>query len=123
MKSYQTLSVIGGVLGMISVFLSPLNLTYSGLQWLFGGTGPIFTEDIELIKMRIIISVILYIIAIIIPFVLKRTKIIGGILLGLSFATLISAGGFGILGFALLIAAGIAALRWIQHQTDLDSYN
>jgi len=58
------------------------------------------------------VSAFLYIIAIIMPFVLKQVKIVGYLLLGLAVATLISAGGFGIIGFALLIAAGIAALRW-----------
>ena len=58
------------------------------------------------------VSAFLYIIAIILPFVIKQVKMTGYILLVLGVATLISAGGFGIIGFALLIAGGVAALRW-----------
>ena len=75
----------------------------------FGGKT---VEGTEQVTAQITISVILYIVAIIIPFAIKKTKPLGWILIGISIATLISAGGFGIVGFAILIASGIAALRY-----------
>ena len=70
------------------------------------------TVDTEEQFTQIIIAIILYIIVIIIPFVTEKTKLVGIFLILLSFATLISAGGFGILGFALLLSAGIIAIKW-----------
>ena len=64
------------------------------------------------------VSIALYTAAIIIPFILKNTKVVGGVILGLAVATLISSGLFGILGFGLLIASGIAALRY-RNQIDI----
>ena len=73
----------------------------------FGGTG----SAADVISGMAAASIILYIIAIIIPFAVKKTKAVGIILLILAFATLISAGYFGIIGMALLVAGGIAAVR------------
>ena len=44
--------------------------------------------------------------------VIKQPKIVGYTLLVLAISTLISAGAFGIIGFALLLPAGIIAIRW-----------
>jgi len=110
MRSYQTLSVVAGILGLIIVFI----------VYAIMGTLAIFLESFsgdelegkERVFTQIGVSVFLYIVVIIIPFVIKQPKIVGYILFGLAVATIISAGAFGIIGFAILIAAGIAAVRW-----------
>jgi hypothetical protein len=63
------------------------------------------------------IAITLYIIAIVVAFVVKeKTKIVGIILLVIAVATLIAIGFFGVIGFALLLAAGIVALRYRKPQ-------
>lgn len=109
MRSYQTLSVVAGILGIIIVFSVYVVLgTIESLSESFGG-GFVIEENLI---SQIVISIFLYIIVIIIPFVIKKTKPLGYILIGVGVVTFFSAGYFGILGFAILIAAGIAAVRW-----------
>jgi predicted branched-subunit amino acid permease len=58
-------------------------------------------------------AIALYIIGIVVPFVIRdRTKIVGIALLAISFITLVLIGLFGVISFALLLAAGIVALRY-----------
>ena len=110
MRSYQTLSVVAGVLGLLIVFI----------VYAIMGTLAIFVESFgggelaakEQVFFQVGVSAFLYIIAIIIPFVIKQPKIVGYTLLVLAISTLISAGAFGIIGFALLLPAGIIAIRW-----------
>jgi len=110
LRSYQTLSVVAGILGLIIVFsVYAIMGTVSIFLESFTGEEP---EGIEQISTQVGVSVFLYIIVIIIPFVIKQPKIVGYILFGLAIATLFSAGYFGIIGFAILIAAGVAAVRW-----------
>lgn len=68
--------------------------------------------DREQLDTQIAVSVALYLVAIVFPFVVTRTKICGYVLIGIAVITLVSAGGFGVLSFAILLAGGIAALRW-----------
>ena len=91
------------VMGSLAIFLES-----------FGGKTP----GKEQLFTQIGVSVFLYIIAIIVPFALKKTKIVAYILFVLAISTLISAGGFGIIGFAILIAAGIAAIRWKEKRIE-----
>lgn len=115
MKSYQTLAVIGGVIGVLVVFAVFVTLgVLSTVAQSLGGQKP----EQGQVQAQIGISIALYIVAIIIPFALKKTKIIGVIMLGLAVATLIASGWFGIIGFGLLIASGIAALR---HRNPVDA--
>jgi len=110
MRSYQTLAVVAGILGLIIVFM--LYAVAGSLAIFLESFSGEELEDKDQIFTQIWVSVVLYVIVIIIPFVIKSSKISGYALLGLAVATIISAGGFGIIGFAVLIAAGIAALRW-----------
>ena len=108
MRSYQVLGVVGGVIGLVLVLA-----VYAVLGSLMAfmdalGSQP---EDTE-IFFNIGVSAVLYIAAIILPFVIKSHKVSGCGLIVLAVATLISAGMFGIVGFAILIAGGIAGLRW-----------
>ena len=123
MRSYQTLSVVAGILGLIIIFIAYAIMgTLVIFLESFTGEEP---EGIEQISTQVGVSVFLYIVVIIIPFVIKQPKIVGYILFGLAVATLISAGFFGIIGFAILIAGGIAAVRWkeksvISEKSSLD---
>lgn len=110
MKSYQTLSLIGGVLGLLIVFAAFIVMGIaSSMSENFGG-APVKGKD--QVMAQIGISILLYIIAIIIPFTIKKTKPLGYVLIGLGITSFISAGYFGIVGFALLVAGGIAAIKY-----------
>jgi putative membrane protein len=110
MRSYQTLSVVAGILGLLIVFI--VYAIAGSLSIFMESFGNEELEGKDQIFLQVGVSAFLYIIAIIIPFVIKSSKISGYVLIGLALSTIISAGGFGIIGFAILIAAGIAALRW-----------
>ena len=110
MRSYQTLAVIAGTLGLIIVFIA-YAIAGSLSIFLESFTGEEPTAKAQIFT-QIGVSAFFYIIAIIIPFVIKRTKLLAYILFGLAVSTIFSAGLFGIIGFALLIAAGISALKW-----------
>jgi hypothetical protein len=116
MKSYQILALIGGVLGILVVFGALIAIYFVGhMLESFGGVA----EGKEQIIIQITISFILYIVVLVIPFVIRDTKVLGIALIVLGIATLISAGGFGVVGFVLLIPAGILSLKekGIQKQT------
>jgi uncharacterized membrane protein len=115
-RSYQILSVIGGVLGMIIVFSAYTIMgSLFAISNAFGGNAEI-SDDIY---AQITISIIIYIIAIIIPLTVDKVKPVGTILIVISFVTLISAGLFGVIGFALLLPAGIIAIRWKEKQPQI----
>jgi uncharacterized membrane protein len=121
MRSYQILSVIAGVLGLLIVFI----------VYAIMGTLAIFVESFgggelavkEQVFFQVGVSAFLYIITIIIPFVIKQPKIVGYTLLVLAVSTLISAGAFGIIGFALLIPAGIVGIRWKEKKIPVSTAN
>lgn len=108
-RSYQVLSLIGGILGIITVFLA--GSVVQLLSIILNSFGTATPEKSELMN-QVWISLSLYMISIIIPFVVRNTKATGTILIIISFATLVSAGGFGIIGFIFLLTAGIVSLRW-----------
>lgn len=121
MRSYQILSIIAGVLGLLIVFT----------VYAIMGTLAIFVESFgggelaakEQVFFQVGVSAFLYVITIIIPFVIKQPKIVGYALLVLAVSTLISAGGFGIIGFALLIPAGIVGIRWKEKKIPVSTAN
>lgn len=116
MKSYQTLAVAGGALGILVAFAILLIVTVlGGLNDAFGG-APL--EGKEYFDASMIVSIILYIIAIVLPFTIKSTRIVSGVLLGIGVITLVLISLYGVIGFALLIAAGIAALRYKKSPID-----
>lgn len=101
--------MIGAIFGMLVILVVYVVAeALASLADIFGGS----VEDMESVDVHVGISVVLYIIAIIVSIAVKPAKIVGVALLGLAVATLISAGGFGIISFAVLIAAGLVGLRW-----------
>lgn len=121
MRSYQILSVIAGVLGLLIVFsVYAIMGTLAIFVENFGG-GELTAKD--QVFFQVGVSVFLYVIVIIIPFVIKQPKIVGYMLLILAVSTLISAGAFGIIGFALLIPAGIVGIRWKEKKISVSTSN
>ena len=109
MRSYQILPVIGGVIGILIVF--SVYIIVGALEIVSIGFGGKDTGVKEFVGGFVTASIILYIIAIVVPFAVKNTKIVAYSLFTLAFATLISASLYGIVGSALFTAGGIAALR------------
>lgn len=123
MRTYQTLTLIGSILGFLISFgvyatVGVLDITINVFENMTGEesqTAPSTKRqaDIQYISGAIGISVVLFIVALVIAFAVKqRTKIVGIILIIISVATLISIGFFGVIPFALLLPAGIVALRF-----------
>ena len=123
MRTYQTLTLIGTILGIIISFgvyatVGVLDVTLNVFENMTGEesrTAPSTKRqaDIQYMSSALGISILLSIVAIVIVFAVKqRTKIVGIILIIISVAILISIGLFGVIPFALLLPAGIAALRF-----------
>ncbi|CUR52301.1 membrane protein of unknown function [Nitrosotalea devaniterrae] len=108
-RSYQALSLIGGIIGIITVFWAGTTIQLLSIILNYVGTQ---TPEYIGFMNQIWISLALYIISMLIPFAVRNTKATGTILVILSFATLTSAGMFGAISFALLLTAGIVSLRW-----------
>jgi len=110
-QTYQILSIIGGVLGLLITLAAAAALSFtSHMAQSFGGEGLADSES-EHYTTTVGIAIMIYISCFIVPFVIKKTKIVGMYLLASSFVVLIATGLFGLLGFALLLPAGILALR------------
>jgi hypothetical protein len=133
MRTYQTLGLIGGILGMlltIGLFLT--------LSFFSGFTGalvnmtthfPVNTpqqaqqnaqtqQNYQNAKTRsdqlasgLAFAFLFYIACIVTTFVIKNTKVVGSILLGLGVIALPITNFWGIIPFALLLPAGIVAIR------------
>jgi uncharacterized membrane protein len=131
MRTYQTLSLIGCIIG---IFLS---LALIGLVGFLGGTSDVllnFSESIDPTNPQTIqqrqeferqqastnafiagsfLSFFMYIALIPITFATKnKTKAVGVILLVIGFITILITNGWGIISYALLLPAGILALRF-----------
>ncbi|MGI0017154.1 MAG: hypothetical protein ACREA1_00430 [Nitrosotalea sp.] len=108
-RSYQALSLIGGIIGIITTFWAGTSVqVLSIILNSFGTQTPAYIGFMN----QAWILLALYIISILIPFAVRNTKATGTILVIISFATLTSAEMFGIISFVLLLAAGIVSLRW-----------
>jgi hypothetical protein len=109
-KSYQILSIIGGVLGIL------VTLAYSVLFSFVDIVGSSFGSGIEestkqYFSAAVPLVIIIYISCFIIPFVIKKTKTVGIYLIISAFVVIIASSSVGIIGFALLLPAGIISLR------------
>jgi len=109
-RSYQILSIIGGVLGLIST------IAYLILFRLVDVVGSSFGSGIEESAKQYVstaapLAILIYISCFIVPFIVKKTKTIGIYLTVSSFVVLIATSYVGIIGFALILPAGILALR------------
>jgi len=123
MRNYQTLTLIGSILGMLIAFgvyatLGVLNITIDTFENMTGhetqNAPSVKREaDMKYISAGVGISIFVLIVALILAFVIKeRTKIVGISLIIIAFVTLISMGFYGIIPLALLLPAGIVAIRY-----------
>jgi hypothetical protein len=128
MRTYQTLSLIGCIIGL---FLMLFLFGIAGLGTIFNNTSLNLTQKYGNITELVIqqqkhsedetlfssfasgtaFSLILFIIAITITFVVRNVKIVGIILIILGMITVAITRGWGIIPFAFLLPAGIVALR------------
>jgi hypothetical protein len=129
MRNYQTLTLIGSILGILIAFgvyatVGVLDITLNVFENMTdkeSETAPSIKReaDKQYISTAIGISIPLLIIALVLAFVIKeKTKIVGIGLIIISIAVLIAIGGFGVIPFALLLPAGIVALRYKQGLTE-----
>ena len=111
MRSYQVLAVVGGIIGLIIVL--SVYAIFGTLSTFVENLSGNDVEGKEVVVTHVIISSILYISVMSLPFVLKENpKIVGYLLFGFAFVTLVSASFFGIISSALFVAGGIAAVGW-----------
>jgi Kef-type K+ transport system membrane component KefB len=121
MKNYQTLSLIGGILGMLIAFgvYATMGTLHIVLRSLENSTNNPSSQTNQAVRnqqanelgSRAGLAIMLYIIGIAVPFTLvKRPKITGSILLVVAVSTLFLIGLFGVVGFGLFLPAGIVAL-------------
>ena len=113
MKTYQTLTLIGGIFGIVIV---PIILfAIAGMTAFFSAfdeTNSVNPEELgEMTAYSIIISVIVSVVAIIISFTWKKTKTVGYVLLGLSVIMLIATNISGIITWVLFLVGGISAIK------------
>jgi hypothetical protein len=131
MRTYQTLSLIGCIIGIF------LTLALIGLVGFLTGTGDVllnFSESVDPTNPQTIqqrqeferqqastnafiagsfLSFFIYIALIPVTFAVKnKTKAVGVILLVIGFIAMVITNGWGIISYALLLPAGILALRF-----------
>ena len=102
-EAYKILTLIGSILGLLVTVgaLGIVGLLSMGFQ---------INPNYEFLGIMIS-AIIVYIISLCITFGVKSTKAIGITLIVSAILILIFSSFYGILGFALLLAAGIIALR------------
>lgn len=103
MEAYKILTLIGSILGLLITVgaLGIVGLLSMGFQ---------INPNYEFFGIMIS-AIIVYIIALCVTFGVRRTKVIGITLIVSAILILIFSSFYGILGFALLLAAGVIALR------------
>jgi hypothetical protein len=128
MKTYQTLSLIGCIIG---IFLMLFLFGIAGLGMVFNNASLNLTQKYgnssELASQQqkhassaalfssfasgVAFSLVLFIAAIPITFIVRNVKVVGIILIVFGVITVAITRGWGIIPFALLLPAGIIALR------------
>jgi len=116
MRNYQTLTLIGSILGIIIVFSLYMFLNLGSLN-----SQTELQTDLTEINTQIGICIILMVVALVMVFILSRqTKAVGIYLLVISLALLVGMGFYGILPFVLFLPAGILALRYNPQNGNYD---
>lgn len=108
--SYQILVIIGGLAGMIPILIAISNMDLI-LEIIDFYTGRDLSGFVGGFRALGIISTGLCFFAIVISFVIKKSKRVGRILFFLSFMILIFSLLVGITGFVILLSASIMALK------------
>jgi len=116
MKTYQTLTLIGGIFGIVVVPIILISLAMGmAISSAFDPDSSLEPETLgELTVYSMIVSVIVSIIALVIVFVWKETKPLGYVLLGLAVIMLIATNISGTLTWVLFFVGGISAIKFKQ---------
>jgi hypothetical protein len=123
MRTYQTLTLIGAILGMLIIFgayatTGLLNVTVNILENMSRQESDSASSikrqaDMQYVSAAAGVTIVLYIAALVLAFAIKqRTKIVGISLILIAIITVIATSLFGVIGFALLLPAGIVALKY-----------
>src|SRR5574342_866869 len=120
MRNYQTLTLVGSILGMLIAFgvyttIGVLNVSMNVFENMTGEETQINPSakrqiDMQYITAGVGVSIFSFIVALVLAFVIKeRTKIVGISLIIIAVITFFAMGLFGVIPFALLLPAGIVA--------------
>ncbi len=123
MKTYQTLTLIGGIFGIVVVPIILLSIM-TGLAFFsaFDSDSSLDPESLgEMTAYSLVISIIISIVAIIIVFVTKKTKTVGYVLLGLAVIMLVATNISGIIAWILFFVGGISAIKY-KKTSDVESF-
>lgn len=123
MRNYQTLTLVGSILGMLIAFgvyttIGVLNVSMNVFENMTGEETQINPSakrqiDMQYITAGVGVSIFSFIVALVLAFVIKeRTKIVGISLIIIAVITFFAMGLFGVIPFALLLPAGIVAIRY-----------
>ncbi len=113
MKTYQTLTLIAGIFGIVIVPII-LVVISAGMAMFsaFDENSSLNPEELgEITAYSIVISVIVSIVGIVIVFTMKKTKTIGYVLLALSLIMFIATNISGIITWVLFLVGGISAIK------------
>ena len=116
MKTYQTLTLIGGIFGIVVVPIILISIMM-GLAFFsaFDDSSELEPESLgEMTAYSLVVSIIVSVIAIVIVFVKKETKPVGYILIGLAVIMLIATSISGVLSWVLFFVGGISAIKLKQ---------
>jgi hypothetical protein len=138
LKTYQTLALIGGILGILGTIALSLTLSLFsiGVGSLVNMTSHFPTTSSQEAQQQaqnqqnylntkagsdrlvtgLAFAFLFYIVCIVITFVIKNTKILGTILITLGVIAVPITNGWGIISFALLLPAGIVAIRYKEKE-------
>ena len=120
MKTYQTLTLIGGIFGIVIVPI--ILVAIAGMTAFFSAfdeTNNLNPEELgEMTAYSLVISIIVSVVAIILVFAWKKTKTVGYVLLGLSMIMLIATNISGIITWVLFLVGGISAIKLKEETTN-----
>ena len=134
MRTYQTLTLIGVIFGIIIAFfvfatLSVVDIGLTSVEDNFDTSTSTYQpeerkSDLSQIGWMAGISILMMIVGLVLVFALPaRPKIVGIYLIILSGVVLLGMGFFGVLPFALFLPAGIVALRYKPQKRYTTSQN
>ena len=120
-KTYQTLILIGGLLGIILVPVLSFAL-YLGISIgaAFSGESETIGSLADLTLFSIIVSIVLSIISIVLAFAVRNLTAVGGVVLVIGIVMLVVTNLSGIPAWILLIVGGIVALKARNDDPSLD---
>lgn len=119
MKTYQILTLIGGIFGIVVVPIILL-VIMTGLAFFsgFDSDSSVDPESLgEMTAYSLMISIVVSIIAIVIVFVTKKIKTVGYVLLGLAAIMLVATNISGVVTWILFFVGGISAIKYKEIST------